>query len=254
MLASTDLYRAFDLTNTVDDCAICASVLHDGATSRQGFYLTGKRSTVAGVADLLPANQVAPKNAQTLARGAVCSCKGRRAHTKRCRAFVACKCTTRRSKYGKTYVAHKKACANTLKWETLPGYWDVCVHSQCASDAGFVTPANVKVTRGNRSQGHFGGAAQITDAMRQAIATRQAEQAAENARVQAAWEAKQAAENAARAEAKRVADRDAEIARMAAEDASVARFMRLDLDAPIAPVFEEEDDDAPGRGSFLQMD
>ena len=242
MLTSSDLYRAFDLTNTRDCCAICASVLHDGVQTRQGFYLTGTRSVMTGVADMVPAHQVAPKNAQTLARGPECTCKGRKAHTKRCAAHVACACKTRTSRYGKKYVSHKKACANSLKWVTLPGYWDVCVHSQCASDAGFVVPANVKVTRGSRAQGHFGGAVDLTPAQRAEADRQSAARAIADAAAQAAWEAKATAARAAQAAAQAVADRNATIARMAAEDPSVARFMRLDLDdAPSAPVADDPD-------------
>lgn len=245
--------------NAQGSCPLCSARIaaNPGAML---FFLTGRKATDGG-SDLRPALQCLPSVSRTLARGPNCSCRGKFAHHASCRAYTRCDCPMARGRRGRRYRKHNRSCPNKLQYVLLPGYWDHAVHTACAMDAGFVTPAGVKQTRGRRAQGRFGDAPEATpDPEREArLARERAEREAELAeRRQRMREAREAAERVAQRDRERKAREAAEreaFERLRIEDPSAARFRLVQLDdAPGAAAEPEGPDPSVERFRRLDLD
>lgn len=255
------LFRAVNVSTQNGDCLLCGEAFVPGTQARlatyqelgseaAAFYLTGRRNG-DGTANFTPEAQVEPRDAQVATRPQGCTCKGKRAHGKRCALFRSCGCPTKQGRYG-SYQQHRGGCRNKLNyadcWSTLPGYWDGFVHADCAAELGFVVPAQARKTWGRRVEGVFGGTAGAGAAPVDALEAKRLEAAergrrelaarlaAEEAAEQAAREAAVEAYDDARADRlRRVVDAawDDEPAPRAEDegpDPSVERFKLLDLD------------------------
>lgn len=257
------LPRAVNVSTRNGDCLLCGEAFEPGtpaveavypelAGEAAAFYLTGRRKG-DGSADFRPEAQVEPRDAQVATRPQGCTCKGKRAHGKRCALYRSCSCpeaTGRRGNRSYKYTKHRGGCRNKLAYadcfSTLPGYWDGFVHADCAALLGFAVPTQARRTWGRRTEGVFGGTAATGDATAALEAKRR--ESAERGRRE--LEAKLAA---AEAERLAVAERERE----ALEEAQIARFRRLEemearVDREPAPEPEEEGPD-PSAERFRRL-
>ena len=160
------LNRAVNVSTASGDCLLCAGAFRPNEVAERvhypelngaagAFYLTLKRLG-SGQPDFRPEAQVEPGVAKVAKRPVGCTCKGKRAHGKKCALFKACKCRTAKGKYG-SYQKHSGGCGNKLNfgdvWGTLPGYREGFAHADCADRDGFVVPSAARKTWGRRTLG-----------------------------------------------------------------------------------------------------
>ena len=156
---ASQLFRAFEVSSDNGTCPLCRGDLVIG---EQAYFATGRKGP-DGSPLYTPEAQVAPRDSRVETRPTGCTCRGRRAHTTRCRLHQTCDCPTvrRRGRGGRSYqqARHGRDCPNKIGWndlyQTLPGCWDRVVHVGCAQAVGLVVPENSKQTRGSRWQGRY---------------------------------------------------------------------------------------------------
>lgn len=154
-VTASDLPRAFNVTNRAGTCPICREGFETGERAFYGVVRRGPDGSAMWTGEA----QVAPRDARTSVRPTGCTCRGKRAHGKRCALAVSCACPTRNGRGRSRYQAHRRSCSNALSFSdlyaTLPGFVDHAIHVECATRNGLVTPTGEVTTYGARTVGHF---------------------------------------------------------------------------------------------------